>query len=78
MIVTAQGVTVGVVCHIQGHTSPVRNSRGEPIDGATGDVIGILASVPGKLGTPSPLVTHATTIALIRADLVTDPGARAR
>jgi truncated hemoglobin YjbI len=80
MIATGQGVTVGVVRRMQTAHTEIRNSRGEPITSATWDaVIGVLASVLGELGTPpATLVALATTIAPIRAAIVTEPGVPGR
>lgn len=80
MIVTGQGVTVGLVRRMQEAHADVRNSHGEPITAATWDgVIGVLAGVLGDLGTPpATLVALATTIAPIRAAIVVEPGVAIR
>ena len=80
MIVTGQGVTVGVVRRMQTAHAAVRNAHGQPITDATWNtVIGVLAGVLGELGTPpATLVALATTIAPIRAAIVTEPEVPAR
>jgi hemoglobin len=80
MIVTGQGVTVGVVRRMQAAHAAVRNTHGVPITDATWNaVIGVLAGVLGELGTPpATLVALATTIAPIRTAIVTEPQVPAR
>jgi hemoglobin len=80
MIVTGQGVTVGVVRRMREVHAGVRSPPGEPIDAATWDrVIGVLAGVLGEIGTPpATLVALATTTAPIRAAIITTPEAPAR
>jgi hypothetical protein len=55
-------------------------ASGEPATDATGNaVIGVLAGVLRELGTPpATLVTLATSIAAIRAAIVSEPGVPAR
>lgn len=74
MVVTGQGVTVGVVRRMRDVHANVRDAAGNPITGATWDtVIGVLAGVLGELGTPpATLVALATTIAPIRAAIVVE------
>jgi tetrahydromethanopterin S-methyltransferase subunit E len=77
MIVTAQGVTVGVVRRMHTAHAAVRHTTtGEPVTDATWNaVIGALAGVLGELGTPpATLVALATTLAPIRAVIVSEPG----
>ena len=78
MIVTGQGVTVGVARRMHTAHAAVRNAHGQPITDATWNtVVGVLAGVLGELGTPSAtLVALATTIAPIRAAIVTEPRCR--
>jgi hemoglobin len=80
MIVTGQGVTVGVVRRMHAAHAPVRDRGGQPITDATWNtVIGVLAGVLAEMGTPpATLVALATTIAPIRAAIVAEPGVPAR
>jgi hemoglobin len=80
MIVTGQGVTVGVVRRMHTAHATVRNNTGERIaDSTWNTVVGVLAGVLGELGTPpAALVALATTLAPIRAAIVTEPGVPAR
>jgi truncated hemoglobin YjbI len=80
MIVTGQGVTVGVVRRMRDAHATVRNGAGAPITGEVWDAtIGVLAEVLGELGTPpATLVALATTIAPIRAAIVGEPEVAAR
>ena len=72
MIITGQGVTVGVVRRMRAAHAGVTNSSGEPITSTVCDaVIGVLAQVLGELVTPpATLAELATTIAPIRAAIV--------
>jgi truncated hemoglobin YjbI len=72
MIVTGQGVTVGLVRSIRTAHSGVRDSEGDPIDACTWDaVIGVLADVLTEHGVPgSAIAALATTIAPLRAAIV--------
>jgi hemoglobin len=69
MIVTGQGVTVGVVRRMHAAHAGVCTPTGQPITEATWNAtIGVLAGVLAELGTPpATLVALATTIAPIRA-----------
>ena len=81
MIVSGQGVTVGVVRRMHTAHAAVRNTTtGQPITDTTWNaVIGALAGVLGELGTPpATLVALATTLAPIRAAIVSEPGVPAR
>jgi truncated hemoglobin YjbI len=81
MIVSGQGVTVGVVRRMHTAHAAVRNTTtGQPITDTTWNaVIGALAGVLGELGTPpATLVALATTLAPIRAAIVSEPGLPAR
>jgi hypothetical protein len=75
MIVTGQGVTVGVVRRMGEAHATVRDAAGAPITGEIWDAtIGVLAEVLGELGTPpATLVALATTIAPIRAAILAEP-----
>jgi truncated hemoglobin YjbI len=72
MIVTGQGVTVGLVRRMHAAHAGVRNSKDEPITPAVWDtVIGVLAAVLGELDTPPATLTAlGATIAPIRAAVV--------
>ena len=77
MIVSGQGVTVGVVRRMHTAHAAVRNTTtGQPITDTTWNaVIGALAGVLAELGTPpATLVALATTLAPIRAAIVSEPG----
>ena len=80
IIVTGQGVTVGLVRRLRRAHAGVCNSRGTPITADVWDtVIGVLAGVLIKFGTPpAALAALAATVAPIRAAIVTQPGADAR
>ena len=81
MIVSGQGVTVGVVRRMHTAHAAVRNTTtGQPITDTTWNaVIGDLAGVLGELRTPpATLVALATTLAPIRAAIVSEPGVPAR
>lgn len=74
MIVTSQGVTVGVVRRMQAAHVGVTNTTGEPVTPAVWDaVIAVLAQVLGEVGTPrATLVALTTTIGPLRAVIVVD------
>jgi hemoglobin len=80
MIVTGQGVTVGVVRRMHAAHAGVCTPTGQPITEATWNAtIGVLAGVLAELGTPpATLIALATTIAPIRAAIITEPHVPAR
>ena len=81
MIVTGQGVTVGVVRRMHvAHAAVRHTTTGERITDITWNtVVGALAGVLGELGTPpAALVALATTLVPIRAAIVAEPGVPAR